>query len=44
MVSSTDVALTIRKLPPVESLTGSQIHEAAQEYSIEFVGQLPDEN
>ena len=31
-------------LPPVESLTGSQIHEAAQEYGIEFVGQLPEEN
>ncbi len=31
-------------LPPLESLSGSQIHEAAQEYGIEFVGPLPPEN
>ena len=30
-------------LPPREPPTGSQIHEAAQEYGIEFVGQLPDD-
>jgi quercetin dioxygenase-like cupin family protein len=29
-------------LPPLESIDGAQIHEAAQEYGIEFVGQLPD--
>ena len=29
-------------LPPLESIAGPQIHEAAQEYGIEFVGQLPD--
>lgn len=29
-------------LPPLESIDGSQIHAAAQEYGIEFVGQLPD--
>jgi quercetin dioxygenase-like cupin family protein len=28
-------------LPPLESLSGTQIHEAAQEFGIEFVGQLP---
>ena len=29
-------------LPPLESIDGTQIHEAAQKYGIEFVGQLPD--
>ena len=29
-------------LPPLESIPELQIHEAAQEYGIEFVGQLPD--
>ena len=29
--------------PPLESIDGPQIHEAAQEYGIEFVGQLPDD-
>jgi hypothetical protein len=31
-------------LPPLESLTGSQIHEVALEYGIEFAGPLPDDN
>lgn len=30
-------------LPPLGSIDGSQIHEAAQEYGIEFVGPLPEE-
>ena len=30
------------RLPPLESIDGQRIHEAAQEYGIEFVGQLPD--
>jgi quercetin dioxygenase-like cupin family protein len=29
-------------LPPLESVDRPRIHEAAQEYGIEFVGQLPD--
>ena len=29
-------------LPPLESIAGPRIHEAAREYGIEFVGQLPD--
>lgn len=28
-------------LPPLESIDGAQIHEAAHEYGIEFVGPLP---
>jgi quercetin dioxygenase-like cupin family protein len=29
-------------LPPLESIDGAQIHAAAVEYEIEFVGPLPD--
>jgi quercetin dioxygenase-like cupin family protein len=29
-------------LPPLESIDGPRIHDAAQEYGIEFVRQLPD--
>jgi quercetin dioxygenase-like cupin family protein len=29
-------------LPPLESIPGQQIHEAARKYGIEFVAQLPD--
>ncbi len=29
-------------LPPLESIDGSQIKQAAEEYGIEFVGPLPD--
>jgi mannose-6-phosphate isomerase-like protein (cupin superfamily) len=29
-------------LPPLESVEGSQIQQAAREYDIEFVGPLPD--
>ncbi len=31
-------------LPPVESIDGSQIEKACQEYGVEFVGPLPEEN
>jgi quercetin dioxygenase-like cupin family protein len=31
-------------LPPLESIDGSQIKQAAEEYGIEFVGPLPAEN
>jgi quercetin dioxygenase-like cupin family protein len=31
-------------LPPLESVDGAQIRKAAEEYGIEFVGPLPDEN
>jgi quercetin dioxygenase-like cupin family protein len=31
-------------LPPLESIDGSQIEKACEEYGIEFVGPLPDEN
>ena len=31
-------------LPPVESIDGSQIEKACEEYGVEFVGPLPDEN
>jgi quercetin dioxygenase-like cupin family protein len=31
-------------LPPLESLTGPQIHDVAVEYGIQFVGPLPDDN
>jgi quercetin dioxygenase-like cupin family protein len=31
-------------LPPLESIDGSQIRKASQEYGIEFVGPLPDED
>ncbi|MDQ3122526.1 MAG: cupin domain-containing protein [Actinomycetota bacterium] len=30
------------RVPPLESIAGPEIHEAAKEYGIEFVGQLPD--
>jgi hypothetical protein len=29
-------------LPPVESIEGPQVHEAAEAYGVEFVGPLPD--
>ena len=31
-------------LPPVESIDESQIEKACEEYGVEFVGPLPDEN
>ncbi len=31
-------------LPPLESIDGSQIEQACEEYGVEFVGPLPDEN
>lgn len=31
-------------LPPLESIDGSQIEKACEEYGIEFVGPLPEEN
>jgi quercetin dioxygenase-like cupin family protein len=31
-------------LPPLESIDGSQIKQASQEYGVEFVGPLPDES
>ncbi len=31
-------------LPPLESIDGSQIKKASQEYGIEFVGPLPQES
>jgi quercetin dioxygenase-like cupin family protein len=31
-------------LPPLESIDGSQIEKASEEYGIEFVGPLPEEN
>jgi quercetin dioxygenase-like cupin family protein len=31
-------------LPPVESIDGSLIEKACQEYGVEFVGPLPEEN
>ena len=35
-------ALSTRRASPLESIDGQRIHEAAQEYGIEFVGRLPD--
>ena len=31
-------------MPPVESIDGSQIEKACQEYGVEFVGPLPEED
>jgi len=31
-------------LPPLESIDGAQIEQACEEYGVEFVGPLPDEN
>ena len=31
-------------LPPLESVDGSQIKQASEEYGVEFVGPLPDEH
>jgi len=31
-------------LPPLESIAGSQIKQASQDYGVEFVGPLPDEH
>lgn len=31
-------------LPPLESIDGAQIERACEEYGVEFVGPLPDEN